>query len=391
MKGQGGISELIAPRVRDLPPSGIRRFFSLAEGNKDIISLGVGEPDFVTPEHVRDTCIQALQTGGTTYTANAGLLELRREIAGYLHTSFGLSYNPEHEVLVTVGGSEAIDLALRTLITQGDEVLLCVPSYTVYSPISQLCGGTVIEVETTAENQFKLTAEALAEKITPRTKVLIVNYPSNPTGAIMTHEDWLPIAQLAIEHNFIVISDEIYAELTYGQKHVSIASLPGMQERTILVSGFSKAFAMTGWRVGYVCGAEELIACMLKIHQHTIMCAPTIGQIAALQSLKHGLEDKDLMMESYNQRRRMFVKGLCEIGLACREPQGAFYAFPDISSTGLTSEQFAERLLKEAQVAAIPGHVFGLGGEGFIRCSYATSISKLTEALERMDRFVRTL
>ncbi|WP_051251419.1 aminotransferase class I/II-fold pyridoxal phosphate-dependent enzyme [Paenibacillus harenae] len=383
--------EKLSPVVRQIPPSGIREFFSLAEGNKEIISLGVGEPDFVTPELVRAACVRALELGRTTYTPNAGLLELREEIAGYLYNSFQVQYEPADEIMVTVGGSEAIDAALRALITTGDEIIMPVPSYIAYSPIAQLNGGTVVEVETFAKDQFKLTAEALKPHITPRSKVLIVNYPNNPTGAIMTYEDWLPIAKLVRENDLIVISDEIYAELTYGQKHASFASLPGMKERTLLISGFSKAFAMTGWRIGYVCGHPDLIAAMLKIHQYTVMCAPILGQIAAIESLRNGLGEKDAMIESYARRRRLFVKGLREIGLPCHEPEGAFYAFPSVAHTGLSSDVFARRLLVEAKVAGVPGHVFGKGGEGFIRCSYASSVSRLTEALERMDRCLKGL
>ncbi|MBD2871296.1 aminotransferase class I/II-fold pyridoxal phosphate-dependent enzyme [Paenibacillus sp. IB182493] len=384
------MSDKLSPAVRQIPPSGIRAFFSLAEGNKDIISLGVGEPDFVTPEPVRAACVRALELGRTTYTPNAGLLELREEIAKYLKDSFEIEYEPADEMMVTVGGSEAIDAALRALIAEGDEILMPVPSYIAYSPIAQLNGGTVVEIETFAKDDFKLKAEALEAHITPRSKVLIVNYPNNPTGAIMTREDWLPIAKLAEKHDLIVLSDEIYAELTYGRKHASFAALPGMKERTLLISGFSKAFAMTGWRVGYVCGHPELIAAMLKIHQYTVMCAPILGQVAAIESLRNGLGEKDAMIESYAQRRRMFVKGLRDIGLPCHEPQGAFYAFPSVAHTGVTSDAFARMLLNEAKVAGVPGHVFGKGGEGFIRCSYASSVARLTEALERMDRCLRS-
>jgi len=383
------MSKMISPMVQQIPPSGIRKFFSLAEGNKDIISLGVGEPDFVTPEHVRAACVRALELGKTSYTSNAGLIELREEIANYLYNGFQVKYEPSNEVLVTVGGSEAIDLALRALIAPEDEIIVPVPSYIAYAPIAQLNGGKVIEVETFAEDHFKITAEALKAVITPHSKVLIINYPNNPTGAIMTYEEWLPVAKVVEENNLIVISDEIYAELTYDAKHVSFASLPGMRDRTLLISGFSKAFAMTGWRIGYACGHPELIAAMLKIHQYTVMCAPIIGQVAAIESLRNGLEEKDMMIEAYAQRRRMFVKGLREIGLPCHEPRGAFYAFPSIAHTGLDSDAFAQKLLFDAGVATVPGHVFGLGGEGFIRCSYASSVSRLNEALERMDRCLK--
>lgn len=384
-------TDFLSPAVRAIQPSGIRKFFDLTAGKKGLISLGVGEPDFATPKRVRDACIDALNKGRTGYTHNAGLPELREAIAEYLCTSFQLSYDPDHEVMVTVGSSEAIDLALRALITEGDEILIPVPCYISYSPITQLGGGKTVEVETHAGDQFKLTAEALTAKLTPRSKVLVLCYPNNPTGGVMTYEDWLPIAKIVEERNLIVISDEIYAELTFGSKHVSFASLPGMKDRTLLVSGFSKAFAMTGWRVGYVCGHRELVSAMLKIHQYTLMCAPVLGQIAALESLKQGLEDKDDMMESYNQRRLVFIRGLREIGLPCHEPLGAFYAFPSIAHTGLSSEQFAQRLLEEANVVAVPGHIFGAGGEGYIRCSYATSQVQLEEALERMHQFLTKL
>lgn len=382
-------NEWIAPRVREIAPSGIRAFFDLSAGNQDIISLGVGEPDFVTPEHVREACIRALNQGETTYTPNSGLLELREEIASYLHTSFNLRYEPANEVMVTVGSSEAVDLALRAFITPGDEIIIPSPSYIAYSPITHLNGGVTVEVESSAEQGFKLTAEALRKVITPRSKLLMVNFPTNPTGAVMSYEDWLPIAQIVKENNLLVISDEIYAELTYDSKHVSIASLPGMKERTIVISGFSKAFAMTGWRVGYACGDRELIAAMLKIHQYTAMCAPVLGQIAAIESLRNGMQHKEHMKQCFDERRKLLVSGFRSIGMPCHEPEGAFYAFPSIAHTGLKSEAFALQLLQEVGVAAVPGHVFGAGGEGYIRCSYAASLQKLTEALERIEDFMK--
>ncbi|MFS0837028.1 aminotransferase class I/II-fold pyridoxal phosphate-dependent enzyme [Paenibacillus sp. 1P03SA] len=381
----------LSPLVRDIPPSGIRRFFDLVSGSKDIISLGVGEPDFVTPWHVREACVYSLERGRTNYTPNAGLPELREAIAEYLYTSFAVKYEPSNEVVVTVGGSEAIDLALRALITPGDEILVPEPCYIAYSPIVTIGGGVPVGIETFAKDSFKLKPEALRASLTPKSKVLVLSYPSNPTGGIMTYEDWEPIARIVEENDLIVIADEIYAELTYGSRHVSFASLPGMRDRTILVSGFAKAFAMTGWRVGYMCGHPDLISAMLKIHQYTVMCAPIMGQIAALEALRNGLEEKDRMMESYNQRRRLVVQGFRQIGLDCHEPQGAFYAFPSIASTGLSSEEFAQRLLTEAKVAAVPGQVFGNGGEGFVRCSYATSVSQLNEALDRIGSFVKNL
>lgn len=391
MYSKKGAGQFLSACVQDIRPSGIRAFFDLNTSDGDTIALGVGEPDFVTPQRVREACIQALREGKTKYTSNAGMIELREELAVYLASSFALSYDPGHEMFVTVGSSEAVDLALRAVINPGDEVLIPAPSYIAYEPITCLHGGKIIEVATTAEQGFKLTAQALQAAITPHSKVLMLNYPCNPTGAVMTKQDWQPIAELVIKHNLVVISDEVYAELTYGRQHVSIASMPGMKERTIVISGFSKAFAMTGWRVGYACGPRELIAGMLKIHQYTAMCAPTLAQIAALESLRYGLTAKDEMMASYNERRKLFVAGLNAIGLTCHEPEGAFYAFPSIAATGMSSEQFALRLLNEAKVAVVPGHVFGSGGEGFIRCSYATSLVDLERALERMGRFVQVM
>ncbi|WP_042166321.1 aminotransferase class I/II-fold pyridoxal phosphate-dependent enzyme [Paenibacillus gorillae] len=385
------VSEYLSSVVREIPPSGIRKFFNAAEAGRDIISLGVGEPDFTTPKVARDAAARALDRGYTKYTENAGMLELREEISAYLDRGFGTRYDPASEVLVTVGGSEAIDLALRVLLSPGDELLVPVPNYIAYSPITKLNGGVAVEVETFASDGFKLTAEALRKQLTPRSKLLLVSYPNNPTGAVMTYEDWLPIAKLVEEHDLIVLSDEIYAELTYGRTHVSFASLPGMKDRTIVISGFSKAFAMTGWRMGYACGHSDLIGAMCRVHQYTLLSAPTLAQIAAIESLRHGLGDKDEMIMSYNNRRKMFVQGLRDLGLSCHEPEGAFYVFPSIASTGLSSQAFAERLLQEGRVAAVPGDVFGPGGEGFIRCSYAASEANLLGALERMDNWLRTL
>lgn len=385
------ISDFLNTGVKNIQPSGIRRFFDLVSTRKDVITLGVGEPDFVTPWHVREAAVMSLERGKTQYTSNAGMPELRDAIGNYLYNSFDVQYDAADEILVTIGGSEAIDLALRSLIEPGDEILIPEPCYISYSPITALSGGISVGIETYAKDNFKLTAESLQKAITPKSKILILCYPSNPTGGIMTYEDWLPIAKVVEENDLIVISDEIYAELTYGSKHVSFASIPGMKDRTILVSGFAKAFAMTGWRIGYACGHPEIIAAMLKIHQYTVMCAPVVAQYAALEALTHGLEEKDKMIESYNQRRRLVVQGFRDIGLECHEPQGAFYAFPSIVSTGLTSEEFANRLLNEANVAAVPGDVFGLGGEGHLRCSYATSVASLTEAIDRIGQFVHKL
>lgn len=383
------VADRISPHVRAIPPSGIRKFFDYASGSANVISLGVGEPDFKTPEHIRQAGMRALSEGVTKYTPNAGLMELRDEISNYMSCQFGLSYDPEGEILVTVGSSEAVDLALRMLIAPGDEILIPAPSYVAYSPITALHGGQVIEVESSVEQQFKLTADALNRVITSRSKVLILNYPSNPTGSVMSYEDWLPIAEVIKAHNLIVISDEIYAELTYDQRHISIASLPGMKERTIVLNGFSKAFSMTGWRVGYACGPQVLLAEMLKIHQYIAMCAPTVSQVAAIEALRHGMEEKERMKEAFKERRTRFVKGLRELGLTCHEPEGTFYAFPSITRAGMSSEAFALKLLKEADVAVVPGHVFGTGGEGFIRCSFAISLDRLEAALERMARFVK--
>lgn len=390
---RGAMQDYLAASARSIPPSGIRRFFDLVSASKDssIISLGVGEPDFVTPWRYRDAAVYSLEKGKTQYTSNAGMPELREAIAHYLHDRFKLTYDPGNEMIVTIGGSEAIDLALRALVEPGDEVLVPEPTYLPYSPITTLCGGVPVGIETFAEDKFKLTAANLQAAITPRSKVLILCYPSNPTGAIMTYEDLLPIAKVVEENDLIVISDEIYAELTYESRHVSFASLPGMRDRTIVVSGFSKAFAMTGWRMGYACAHPELIAAMLKIHQYTVMCAPIMSQVAALEAMTNGMEDMHRMIESYNQRRRLVVQGFRDIGLPCHEPHGAFYAFPSVQSTGLSSEEFASRLLTEAKVAAVPGYVFGKGGEGFLRCSYATSVSQLTEALERIGEFLNKL
>jgi aminotransferase len=385
------MNSYLAPLVREIQPSGIRKFFDLVGGSKDIITLGVGEPDFTTPWHMREACVYSLERGFTSYTSNAGMPELREELSHYLSSRFSVSYSPKDEMIITVGGSEAIDLALRALITPGDEILIPEPCYISYSPITAIGGGVPVGIETFADNGFKLTAEALEAKITPRSKVLILCYPSNPTGATMSYEDWLPIARVVEKHDLIVISDEIYAELTYDQNHVSFAAIPGMMDRTILVSGFSKAFAMTGWRIGYACGHRDLISAMLKIHQYTVMCAPSMGQVAALEALRNGMGEKDRMVDAYNQRRRLMVQGFRDMGLDCHEPQGAFYVFPSIQSTGLSSDEFAERLLYAAKVAAVPGNVFGLGGEGYLRCSYATSVAQLTEALERIGNFVHKL
>ena len=382
-------------RVAAVPPSGIRRFFDLAATMKDTISLGVGEPDFITPYHIRNAAINSIVDGETQYTPNRGLLALREEISGYLQKRYQITYDPQKEILVTVGASESIDVALRALISDGDEVLVPEPSYVSYSPSVIFAGGTPVGVETRENTDFRLSAQRVREAITPRTKALILPYPNNPTGAVMGREELEELAQVVRERELLVISDEIYSELTYGGEHVSFASLPGMWPYTLTINGFSKSFAMTGWRVGYTCGPGELISVMNKIHQYGILCAPRQGQAAALEALRsgreNGYEDVMQMRESYNRRRRLMVDGLRKMGLHCFEPRGAFYVFPSIQSTGLSSETFCERLLQEKRVACVPGTAFGPCGEGYIRCSYATAVDKLNVALERMADFVQGL
>ncbi|MCG0277294.1 MAG: aminotransferase class I/II-fold pyridoxal phosphate-dependent enzyme [Thermanaeromonas sp.] len=378
----------ISPVVKNLRPSGIRRFFDLVANTKGVISLGVGEPDFVTPWHIREACVQALERGYTMYTSNLGMPELRRAVARYLEERFGLSYHPDKQILVTIGASEAVDLALRTVLNPGDEVLIPEPCYVSYKPITLLCGGVPVEVPTTQARNFQPNPQEIEKRISPKTKLLILCYPNNPTGAVLDEDTMMAIARVVEKYNLLVLADEIYAELRYDGPPVSFASLPGMQERTILASGFSKAFAMTGWRIGYVAAHPELLAAMVKIHQYTILCAPIMSQMAALEALQHGLKDISYMVEQYDQRRRLVVSRLRDMGLDCFEPKGAFYVFPSISVTGLSSEEFAERLLKEEKVAVVPGNAFGPSGEGFIRCSYATSLQELMEALNRIERFV---
>lgn len=382
-------------RVAAVPPSGIRRFFDLAATMKDTISLGVGEPDFITPYHIRNAAINSIVDGETQYTPNRGLLALREEISGYLQKRYQITYDPQKEILVTVGASESIDVALRALISDGDEVLVPEPSYVSYSPSVIFAGGTPVGVETREDTDFRLSAQRVREAITPRTKALILPYPNNPTGAVMGREELEELAQVVRERELLVISDEIYSELTYGGEHVSFASLPGMWPYTLTINGFSKSFAMTGWRVGYICGPGELISVMNKIHQYGILCAPRQGQAAALEALRsgreNGYEDVRQMRESYNRRRRLMVDDLRKMGLHCFEPRGAFYVFPSIQSTGLSSETFCERLLQEKRVACVPGTAFGPCGEGYIRCSYATAVDKLNVALERMADFIQGL
>ena len=381
----------LAKKVVDIKPSGIRKFFDIVSEMKDAISLGVGEPDFDTPWHVRDEGIYSLEKGRTFYTSNSGLKELKTEICHYLKRTQKIDYDPNHEVIVTVGGSEAIDIALRAMIDDGDEVLIPQPSYVSYEPCAVLANAVPVIIELKAENEFRLTAEELLEAITEKTKVLILPFPNNPTGAIMEKEDLEAIAKIVIEKDLYVISDEIYAELTYKGSHVSIASLPGMQERTILINGFSKAYAMTGWRLGYACGPKLILEQMLKIHQFAIMCAPTTSQYAAVEALRHGDEDVRQMREAYNQRRRYLLHTFEEMGLECFEPFGAFYVFPCIKEFGMSSEEFASRFLQEEKVAVVPGTAFGDCGEGFLRISYAYSLENLKIAIGRLKNFIERL
>lgn len=383
------IEDMIAKKVMHMQPSGIRKFFDVVNEMGGAISLGVGEPDFDTPWHVREEGIYSLEQGKTIYSANAGLLELRKEICKYMERRFNLSYDPVHACLVTVGGSEGIDLVFRTLLEAGDEVLIPEPSFVSYKPCTVLAGGVAVPIPTYEKDDFKLTAEALERAITPKTKILVLPFPNNPTGAIMAREDLESIAKVLRDREIIIVSDEIYAELTYGQEHVSIASIEGMYEKTVVLSGFSKAYAMTGWRLGYALGPQLIIEMMTKVHQYAIMCAPTTSQYAAIEAMKNGDEDVQNMREAYNQRRRIMIEGFRDMGLSCFEPKGAFYVFPCISRTGLTSEVFCEKLLYAQKVAVVPGTAFGDSGEGFIRCSYAYSIDQIKEALGRIEQFVK--
>lgn len=389
-------SSYLNQEILNVPKSGIRKFFDVAQTMPNAISLGVGEPDFITPYHIRNAAINSILDGETQYTSNWGLLELRQEIAAYMKERYHLTYDPGKEVLVTVGASEGIDLALRILVNPGDEVLVPQPSYVSYAPGVVFAGGKAVPVSTDASNNFVLTPEAVLDAVTEKTKAVILPYPNNPTGGILDREALEKLAKIFVEKDLIVISDEIYAELTYNKGgHISIATLPGMWERTIVINGFSKAFAMTGWRMGYLCAPAAFCDVMCKIHQYTIMCAPRQGQVAALQALRRGREDGwqdvEQMRNSYNQRRRLMVKAFRDMGLECFEPLGAFYVFPAIPKVGLTSEQFCERLLKEMEVVAVPGTAFGESGEGHIRCCYATALDLLNEALDRIARFVQKL
>ncbi|MBQ7343566.1 MAG: aminotransferase class I/II-fold pyridoxal phosphate-dependent enzyme [Clostridia bacterium] len=384
--------KILSSTVRDMKPSGIRKFFDIANTMKDVISLGVGEPDFPTPRAVRSAGIRSLELAKTKYTSNRGLELLRQEIQTYVYKKYNIQYEPTSEVLITVGGSEAIDATIRAIVNPGDEVIIPEPSYVCYEPITRLAGGVPVVINTKAENDFKLTPEELLSAITPKTKALILPYPCNPTGAIMEREDLEKIAKVLRDTDIIVISDEIYAELTFGgTKHVSIASLEGMKERTVLINGFSKTFSMTGWRLGYACGPEPILTQITKIHQYAIMCAPTTSQYAAIEALRSCDEAVANMLEEYDARRKVIVKGFNDLGLECREPKGAFYAFPSIKSTGLTSEEFCERLLYSKKVALVPGNAFGESGEGHVRASYCYSLSHIKEALERIGEFLEEL
>lgn len=383
-------SRILSRTVVDLKKSGIRKFFDLLDGRKDVIGLTVGQPDFITPWHIREAGIESLQKGKTYYTSNSGMPELRAEVCRYLKRRFDLCYDPD-EAVITVGGSEAIDLAIRAVVEPGDEVIVPTPSFVCYDPIVRLCGGVPVIIKTTAKDRFKLTPEALRAAITPKTKMLVLPYPNNPTGAILTREELEEIAEVLRGTNILVLSDEIYAEMTYGRKHVSIASLEGMWERTVIASGFSKAYAMTGWRMGYLAAPLPLAEQMLKIHQYAIMCAPTTSQYAAIEALKNGDEDIAMMTAEYDRRRRYIYKGLRDIGIEVFEPEGAFYIYPEIGRFGIDAEEFCERLLNEYKCAIVPGTAFGEGGEGFARISYAYSVKHIAEALNRMEAFVKTL
>lgn len=384
--------KLLSPTVMGIKPSGIRKFFDIANTMEDVISLGVGEPDFPTPWEIRKAGILSLEGGKTRYTSNRGLEVLREEIGNYVKRKYGVTYDPVSEILVTVGGSEAIDACIRAIASPGDEIIIPQPSYVCYEPITALCGCKPVIIETKAENSFKLTAKELKAAITPRTKALILPYPCNPTGAIMEKADLEAVAAVLRDTNILVISDEIYAELTFGDvPHTSIASIEGMQERTVLINGFSKTFSMTGWRLGYACGPKPVMEQITKIHQYAIMCAPTTSQYAAIEALRKGDEAVAAMREEYDMRRRLIVNGFNKLGLSCREPKGAFYAFPCIRSTGMTSEEFCEKLLYSEKVAVVPGTAFGESGEGFVRASYCYSTEHILEALKRIERFLNSL
>ena len=385
-------NDRISPIVKSVPPSGIRKFFDIASEMEDVISLGVGEPDFITPWSIRESCVYGLEQGYTSYTANRGLMELREEICFMHKRRFNLDYDPKTDALVTVGVSEALDIAMRTILSPGDEILIPEPCYVSYKACATLAGGVPVPVPAKAENDFRITPADLEPHVSPKTKALLIGYPNNPTGAILSKEDLEAIARFAVNHDLIVISDEIYGDLTYGDtKHICFAGLPEMQDRTILLNGFSKAYAMTGWRIGYALSNPDIIAAMTKIHQYTMLCAPITAQIAAVEALRHGEKYMRKMVSEYDKRRRLIYDGLQKAGLKCFEPKGAFYIFPDITSTGLSSEDFAEKILMQEHVALVPGNAFGECGEGFVRCSYATSIEQISEALARIEHFVSHL
>lgn len=379
----------VADHVQRLQPSGIRRFFDLAANMEGVISLGVGEPDFVTSWGVREACIASLHNGYTSYTANAGLMELRTEISKYMKKEFEVEYNPSSDIIVTVGASQALDLAIRAIVDPGDEVIVIEPSFVSYAPLIELAGGTAVRVGADAENGFRIDFENLESAITHKTKAILLCFPNNPTGTMLTRDELIQVSRLVDKYNLLVLSDEIYAELSFDGKFTSFSTLPNMKDRTILISGFSKSFAMTGWRLGFVAGPTDIVEAMLKIHQYAMMCASTMAQYGAIEALKNGRQDIETMKKSYRRRRNYFVASLNEIGLPCHNPGGAFYAFPSVKLTGLTSQEFAERLLLEEKVAVVPGDVFGESGEGYVRCSYASSLEQLQEAIKRMERFVK--
>ncbi|MFH0846646.1 MAG: aminotransferase class I/II-fold pyridoxal phosphate-dependent enzyme [Chloroflexota bacterium] len=382
------INDFVSQKVRELSPSGIRRFFDLLASMDGVISLGIGEPDFTTPWHIREVAIEAIKKGYTMYTSNSGMPELREELARHLKSFYDVTYKPDGELLITVGVSEALDLTMRAILNPGDEVIMTDPCYVAYDASVSLAGGVPVKVKTYAEQNFELEPEDIEAYITPKTKAVLIGYPANPTGAVMPREKLIRLGEIARRHNILVISDEIYSRLVYGVPHTCFASLPGMRENTVFLGGFSKAYAMTGWRVGYAAAPKEIIAAMTKVHQYTIMCVPIMGQVAATEALRAGDEAAGEMVKDYNRRRLIMVKGLNDIGLTCFEPKGAFYAFPSIKSTGMTSEEFAEKLLTEEKVAVVPGNAFGSCGEGFVRCCYATAAEDIVEALARMKRFL---
>ncbi len=383
--------DFVSERARAIPPSGIRRFFDIAQTMEDVISLGVGEPDFVTPWCVCEASIYSIEQGSTAYTSNKGTPQLRGAVSRYLDTRFNTRYDAEEEIIVTCGVSEAADIAIRAVVDPGDEVLVAEPCYVSYTPCVSLAGGVPVSVPCRAEDEFRLTADALAERITPRTKVLIANFPNNPTGGVMQEADWRGIVDLLVDHDLLLISDEVYAELTYDGDHFSPAKIPELRDRTITLNGFSKAFAMTGWRIGYLCAPPEITAAALKIHQYVALCAPVMGQIAAYEALRIGEAEKDAMVREYRLRRNLFVDGLNKLGLSCHVPKGAFYAFPSVESTGMTDTGFAEALLREQHVAVVPGSVLGPSGAGHVRCAYAVSRDDLKEALSRMGTFLESI